>query len=62
MESMKEARLPDPLNIRLPQELKRRIESIATVNHLTTSDIVRMVLSTELPRIEAGVFTLRGPN
>ena len=57
---MKRTRLPDASNIRLPIQLKDRLQRIAAANSLSMSDIVRILLVTKLPDVEAGSVTLRG--
>jgi predicted DNA-binding protein len=48
-----------PANIRLPDEMKDRIRSIASRNSISVSDVVRMALVAQVPVMEAGEFVIR---
>jgi len=47
-----------PSNVRLPVQLKHRIEALARRNNLSSSDIIRLMLFRAIPQLEAGRFLL----
>jgi hypothetical protein len=40
------------LQIRLPDDLREKVERIAETNHLSVPDVVRLILGQTLPRVE----------
>ena len=56
---MKRPRLRNPLNIRMSDDLLLSLEQIASTNSMSVSDIVRIMILSKLPEVEAGEFRLR---
>lgn len=50
----KKAPLTKPVMIRMDQQMRDRIESVAQANGLNTSDIVRLAVSRQLPALMSG--------
>ncbi len=55
-------RCTEATNVRLPSSLKDRAFRIATGNHLSMSDVVRLALIQMLPEMENGHFQLNAPH
>lgn len=48
-----------PMMVRMEHGMKEEIESIATANDLTSSDIIRMAVKRQLPALRSGRTTFK---
>ena len=58
MSKTKKAALSNPVMIRMDPTMKRELESVAKANDLSTSDIVRLAVSRQLPFLKSGRTSL----
>ena len=55
---MRTKRVPRPVMIRMPDDLKTDCAQIAVANDLTLSDIIRIAVRLQLPELKAGRLKL----